>query len=177
MSQITSTATAMRRAAATPVTRERKRTARMNVSKEAFPEAAKGDRPAGRAAARRVLEPPLFDRQGLVDQLLPVRDVLRELGVAALLRDVEPGVVGRVVQRDHLVLVVLEGLEGLLVHGVRLALVVGLGLLPGREDHVLLLLRELREVLLGHEERLVHEPERVRARRGEAVRHLVEARR
>src|SRR6185312_16614247 len=139
MSQMTSTARPIMSAAATPAAREASRTPLMNVSKP------------GR--------PRLLHRERFVDQLLPVGDVLGEARVGALLRHVEPGVVVGVGECHDLLLVVLEGLDRLLVHRVGLALVVGLCLLARVQERLLLLLVQAVEALLGHEHRLVHEPE------------------
>src|SRR6185312_13333739 len=99
MSQITSTAPAMRRAAATPVMRESSRTTRMKASKGFLPAEGIGRPGAGARPVRQ----RLLHREGFVDQLLAVRHVLRELRVAALLREREPGLVVGVAQGDDLV--------------------------------------------------------------------------
>src|SRR3954468_4979622 len=113
----------------------------------------------------------LLDAQRLVDQLLAVGYVLRELLVGALLRDLEPLVVLGRCQRHHLDLVVLEHLDHLFVEARRFLGEVGLRLLPRLYQHLLLLLVQAVEGLLRHKHRLVHEPQRVVARRGDAL-HL-----
>src|SRR5690242_4557531 len=65
--------------------------------------------------ARRSRPASLLHRQRFVDQLLAVRHFLRELGVGALLRDLEPLVILGRRQRDDLDVVLLEHLDHLVV--------------------------------------------------------------
>src|SRR5579884_4361352 len=157
MSQMTSTAKPMRKAAMTPATRERKAIAWMNVSMERRMACWRDDERTidGRRVGRaRLLPTPraiLFHRECFVDQLLTVRHVLGEFGVRALLGDLDPGLILRVVQRDDLDVVIAECLDRFLVHVVGLRFVIGLRLLARLYHGVLLLLVQLLEALFRHQ--------------------------
>src|ERR1022692_1564644 len=110
----------------------------------------------------------LFDAQRFVNQLLAVRDVLGELHVGALLRDLDPLVVLRVAQTLDLDAVVLVSLNRRLVDRFRLVFVVLMRFLSGLDKRVMLLLVELVEALFRHEQGLVHHPQRVSAWYGQA---------
>src|ERR1043166_4586359 len=82
--------------------------------------------------------PELLDAQGVLDQLLAVRDFLGELVVRALPRDLEPLVVLGRGQGHHLDLVLAERLHHLVVQALRLLGEVVLRFLARLEEHVLL---------------------------------------
>src|SRR5215472_9859933 len=117
----------------------------------------------------------LFDRERLLDQLLAVGHFLGELRERAGLGDFEPRVELRRAHGHDLDLVLLERLDHLVVEALRLLGEVLLRLPPRLDEHVLLGLGEAREGLLRHQHRLVHEPKRVLAWRGEALHLLVDA--
>src|SRR5262247_2202292 len=120
---------------------------------------------------------PLLDRERLVDQPLAVGHFLGELRERARLRDLEPRVELRRSHGHDLDLVLLERLDHLVVEALRLLGEVFLRLPPRLDEHVLLGLGEAREGLLRHQHRLVHEPQRVVARRRKALHLLVDAER
>src|SRR5689334_7461208 len=121
----------MRPAAAMPSSCDTTRTARANASNRLGGAAG--------AAACAGTGRLLLDAQRLVDELLAVGDVLRELGIRALLREVDPLVVLVVGKALDLDAVVAVGLDRGLVDGFGLVLVVLL-CLPARVDQRLLLL-------------------------------------
>src|SRR5712691_2390110 len=129
---------------------------------------------AGRAAPARETR-ALLDAQRGVDELLAVRHFLGELIVGALLGDLDPLVVLGRGERHHLDLVILEGPDHLVVQPLCFPREVGFRFLARGAEHVLLLLAQARQALLRHEHRLVHEPQRVVAGRGEALHLLVDA--
>src|SRR5665213_1103124 len=137
ISQTTKTPMAIRPAAKMPQACETVLTALMNASMR---ECGVG---AGKSPTAL-----LFNRQGFVEQLLPVRHFLGVIGIGRLLGEREPDVELRIGQCHDLDVVVLECLDRLVVHGFRLGLVIGLGVLPGLENRRLLLLVERVEVLL-----------------------------
>src|SRR5215510_3049942 len=92
----------------------------------------------------------LFDRECLVDQLLSVGNFGGELLVGAVLSDLDPGVVFRRRQGDHLDIVFLEGSDHLVVEALGRLIEVILGFLPSLDQRVLLLLVEPVEAPLRH---------------------------
>src|SRR5213079_3277831 len=98
ISQTTTTPSAMSPAATTPATRETHRTA-----------------PTKRSSPSPRRSPMSLHAERRVDQLLAVGDFLGELGIRALFGDLDPRVVLRRRERDHLDLVLLERLHHLVV--------------------------------------------------------------
>ena len=94
------------------------------------------------------------------------------------LRDLEPGVVLGRRERHDLDLVVLEHLDHLVVEPLRPSLAKNsCAFLPACISTSCCFLFEPVEALLRHQHRLVHEPQRVVAGRGEALHLLVDAER
>src|SRR5262245_7354428 len=84
----------------------------------------------------------LFDGERFVDQLLSVGNFGGELLVGAFLGDLDPGVVFRRREGDHLDIVLLEGSDHLVVETLGRLIEVILGFLPSLDQRVLLLLVE-----------------------------------
>src|SRR5438874_9855204 len=113
---------------------------------------------ASTPSTERLAATALLDRERFVDQLLAVRDFLRELLVGALLRDGDPVVVLGRRERHDLDVMLLERLHHLVVEAPGFLLEIILCFLAGGEERLPLLLVEAIEGLLRHEHRLVHEP-------------------
>src|SRR5262245_742740 len=114
-------------------------------------------RPLSPVTRRPAVGPPvvairssLFDRERLVDQLLSVGNFGGELFVGAVLSDLDPGVVFRRRQGDHLDIVFLEGSDHLVVEALGRLIEVILGFLPSLDQRVPLLLVEPVEAPLRH---------------------------
>src|SRR3979490_2324207 len=118
--------------------------------------------------------PALFDAQRRVDQFLSVRNFLGALRVRALPGHFDPLVVFGGRQRDHLDLVLLQGLDHLVVQALGFLGEIRLGLLARLEERVLLAFVQAAEALLRHQHRLVHEPKRVFSPRREGFHLLAE---